>query len=72
MSEFTPQRLADAFDYLDNLRESGITNMFGAAPYIRDAFAIHIDEARLILKMWMKSDRSFPLKDRVATAMESQ
>ena len=26
------------YDYLDTLRETGITNMFGAGPYLRNAF----------------------------------
>lgn len=26
------------FDFLDDLRDSGETNMFGAAPYLQEAF----------------------------------
>ena len=34
------------FDYLDNLRESGVTNMFGASPYLQEAFDLTKIEAR--------------------------
>jgi hypothetical protein len=43
------------FDYLDNLRESGVTNMFGAAPYLQEAFDLTRTEAREILKEWMEN-----------------
>lgn len=42
-------------DYLDELRESGETNMFGAAPYLMDEFGITRQEARNILSEWMKT-----------------
>jgi len=47
------------YNFLDELRESGITNMFGAAPYIQDAFNLSKKEARDILTDWMEtfSDR---------------
>lgn len=41
------------FVFLDNLRESGETNMFGAVPYIRNAFGLNYVEARELLKEWM-------------------
>ena len=43
------------FAYLNALRESGITNMFGAAPYLQDAFNLSRAEARDILLKWMES-----------------
>lgn len=30
------------FEYLDELRESGVTNMFGAAPYLVSEFGIMV------------------------------
>jgi len=42
-------------EYLDDLRESGITNMYGAAPYVRDAFDIDLKTARDILQYWMNT-----------------
>lgn len=43
------------FDYLEELRESGVTNMFGAAPYLAEEFDISKNEAREILVAWMDS-----------------
>ena len=40
--------------YLDKLRESGKTNMFGAAPYLIRP-GIGRKEASVILAYWMKS-----------------
>lgn len=40
-------------DYLDNLRESGVTNMFGAGPYIVEEFGVTRDESHKILQYWM-------------------
>lgn len=45
----------DAFEFLDLLRESGVTNMFGAAPYLADEFGIGVREARPIVNDWMES-----------------
>jgi hypothetical protein len=42
--------------YLDNLKESGIVNMFGAADYLRRAYPkLGIHEASAILVHWMKT-----------------
>lgn len=41
------------FEYLDLLRESGVTNMFGAGPYLEQAFGLNRREARSILAEWM-------------------
>ena len=42
--------------FLDNLRESGITNMFGARPYLMNAFPqLSEQEAGEILSSWMKT-----------------
>lgn len=45
----------NVFEYLNDLRESGITNMFGATPYVADAFDMDRDEARKLLSLWMKN-----------------
>ncbi|MDA3834053.1 MAG: hypothetical protein PF495_11720 [Spirochaetales bacterium] len=43
------------YEYLDQLRESGETNMFGAVPYLRKIYPeLNKTEARDILKNWMK------------------
>ena len=43
------------FQYLDDLRESGVVNMFGAAPYLQDEFGLNKYEARAILCEWMET-----------------
>ncbi|MCP4650365.1 MAG: hypothetical protein GY853_09850 [PVC group bacterium] len=46
--------------YLDDLRESGVTNMYGATPFLQEDFEdLNIKESRDILLYWMKtfSDR---------------
>lgn len=52
-----PEGLTDEhLDFLDELRESGTTNMFGATPYLVRAFKELSDEtARDYLKYWMKT-----------------
>ena len=39
--------------YLENLRRSGIMNMYGAAPFLEDEFGISHEEAVKILVAWM-------------------
>lgn len=41
------------FEFLNRLRESGETNMFGASPYLACAFDIPKREASKILVEWM-------------------
>ena len=41
--------------YLDELRESGVTNMFGARPYVEQAFDVSKSDAGTILSYWMES-----------------
>ena len=41
--------------FLDDLRESGATNMFGAAPYIVEEFGVERREAQQYLKNWMQT-----------------
>mgnify|MGYP001336286347 FL=1 len=51
----TPQENKEHFAFLDTLRESCITNMFGAAPFLQDEFPeLDKSEARVILAMWME------------------
>lgn len=41
--------------FLDKLRESGVTNMFGAAPYLVEEFGVSRHEARDLLLNWMQT-----------------
>jgi hypothetical protein len=47
--------MEEYFEYLDALRESGVTNMFGAGPYLQEAFGLDRYEARDILMKWMQT-----------------
>ena len=49
----TDELKQEVFEYLNELRESDIANMFGAAPYIQKEFDLHIRESRKILAEWM-------------------
>lgn len=43
------------FEFLDVIRESSSINMFGAAPYIVDAFGVTRYEAKDLLLEWMQT-----------------
>jgi len=45
----------EVFQFLDDLRESGIVNMFGATPYVQEAFGVKKMEARELVVEWMKT-----------------
>lgn len=41
--------------FLEDLRQSGATNMFGATPYLQEEFALDHDEAEELLREWMRT-----------------
>lgn len=43
------------FDYLNTLRKCGVTNMFGAAPYLAREFEINMSTAKKVLTEWMEN-----------------
>lgn len=45
----------EMFEYLDTLRETGVTNMFGAGVYLQQAFGVDRREAKSVLIEWMKT-----------------
>ena len=42
-------------DYLESLRQSGVTNMFGAGVYLENEFGLSKKDARNVLIDWMQS-----------------
>jgi hypothetical protein len=54
---FTSKEI-EIFEYLNVLRDSGITNMFGASPYIVNKFGIEKRLASKILVKWMSNFNS--------------
>lgn len=56
MTMIEDAKMKKYFDYLDRLRDSGVTNMFGAAAYLqRDFFELSFDpnRAKDVLTAWM-------------------
>jgi len=45
---------ATMFRFLNQLRESGSINMFGASPVLAEVFGISAKEARVVLSHWME------------------
>lgn len=42
-------------EFLDDLRDSGATNMMGAVPFLQEEFDLEKGEAKEILIEWMNS-----------------
>lgn len=55
LKEMSAEELEEAFEYLDDLRVSGETNMFGAAPYVQREFGVNQGVARAVLGAWMET-----------------
>lgn len=51
-------KLEECLAYLDVLRESGVTNMFGAAPYVERSCNLDRKVAKAVLIYWMKTFES--------------
>ncbi len=52
-------------DFLISLRDSGVTNMYGAAPYLEKAFGLNRKEAIEILANWMRSFKSASINEEL-------
>lgn len=62
--------LTDYFEYLDDLRESGATNMFGASAYLMSDYDMPKQEALKVLGAWMNTfDSSKTPADRAGVAL---
>ena len=44
----------EVFEFLDNLRESGVTNMLGSGPYIQIAYGVSKSEAKELFLAWVE------------------
>jgi hypothetical protein len=49
----TTDQEQEVLEFLNILRDSGATNMFGAVPYIKDEFELDSKEAKSLLMLWM-------------------
>lgn len=45
----------DALEYLNELRISGATNMYGAAPFVESEFSVERKESIRLLALWMEN-----------------
>lgn len=58
MSNYTEKELT-VFKYLFTLQESGVTNMFGSPPYIKNTFTdLSLSECNTLLTTWMENYES--------------
>ena len=53
--ETTKREWDEYYQTLENIRKSGITNMFGAAPYLAQLEGIDEKLARQVLSNWMQN-----------------
>jgi hypothetical protein len=49
----TTEQEQEALAYLNELRDSGTTNMFGARPYLANQFGLDKAESQRLLRLWM-------------------
>lgn len=50
------------YEFLEELRQSGETNMYGATPYLQDQFGLDKNEAFEILGNWMDNYQEISTK----------
>lgn len=56
IKEIRPEIITEEhLTYLDELRESGVTNMYGAGRYLVEEFDVSRDESHVILDYWMRT-----------------
>ena len=66
--EYDFDQFVEAFEYLDELRESGAVNMFGATSYVERDLGYDKKTARNLVTAWMKSfDGDTSAEDRAKT-----
>ena len=58
MAKEITKEVKEVFTYLNELRDSGVTNMFGATPYLVDEFGFDKRNASNYLILWMQSYKS--------------
>ncbi|MEK0347913.1 MAG: hypothetical protein QQN44_06245 [Nitrosopumilus sp.] len=50
-----PESWNKYFKFLDDIRDSGVTNMFGASEYLEENFGLNHMDAIVVLTLWMKT-----------------
>jgi len=65
----TAEQLTEYFTFLDNLRDSGETNMYGCGPYLDREFGLGEAVCRKVQIAWMETfDGERPAEERAAEA----
>jgi len=62
--------LKEAFEYLDDLRDSGACNMHGAAAYMQRDLCLERNEARDKLMLWMDTFSTDGIEARCKKALQ--
>ncbi len=52
---YDTEEMNEFLSYLDDLRDSGVTNMFAAPDYLESEFDLSTEAARAITSYWMDS-----------------
>lgn len=61
--------IEEHLEYLDGLRDSGVVNMLGGAPYLRDTYpSLSRNESRSIVVYWM---RTFSERQKAKKGLET-
>ena len=53
MNDGINEEWIEYYVYLEELRQSGVTNMYGASPYLREEFGLGRRESIKIVANWM-------------------
>lgn len=70
MEPITREQWNEYLTYLDELRDSGETNMFGAGAYVQSEFGLGRREARTVVTTWMETYDPFKsITERVDVAL---
>lgn len=69
--QFSKTELATYFKYLDELRVSGVTNMYGAGSYLSEMHGLTPKDASTVLKLWMQTFSDLKIEERAAKALKS-
>lgn len=72
LSDLSTEDVEAMFDYLDELRASGATNMYGARPYLVEEYPSHARYAVAVLSAWIATfDRDHTPFERALKAMDA-
>jgi len=55
MDQFVTERLSTYFAYLEDLRDSGEINMWGASQYLESEFGLNRRESKDVFLTWIKT-----------------